>query len=130
MVFHLAQVKYVILLHHLLQYNSAAHAYVSPRPSRFILSAMPALGDVVFIWFHFKKRKERKKNYERKELKLPEKLESENNRNKTTKKKTEIIKKKEKLKKKQKKNKNEINHKMKLKKIYMSALGHDKTVSF
>ena len=102
MVFHLAQVKYVILLHHLLQYNSAAHAYVSPRPSRFILSAMPALGDVVFIWFHFRKRKERKKNYERKELKLPEKLESENNRNKTTKKKTEIIKKKEKLKKKQK----------------------------
>ena len=66
---------------------------------------MPALGDVVFIWFHFKKRKERKKNYERKELKLPEKLESENNRNKTTKKKTEIIKKKEKLKKTKKKQK-------------------------
>ena len=86
MVFHLAQVKYVILLHRLLQYNSAAHAYISSRPSRFILGAMPALGDLVFIWFHFIKRKERKKNYERKKLKLPEKLESENNRNKKTKK--------------------------------------------
>ena len=75
MVFHLAQVKYVILLHHLLQYNSAAHAYVSPRPSGFILSAMPALGDVVFIWFHFKKQNERnEKNRRKKKIKAFRKI--------------------------------------------------------
>ena len=37
------------------------HAYVSPRPSWFILDAMSALEGVVFIWFRFKRQNEMKK---------------------------------------------------------------------
>ena len=37
------------------------HAYVSHRPSRFILGDMSALGRVVFIYFHIKKRSKMKK---------------------------------------------------------------------
>ena len=37
------------------------HAYVSPRPSWFILGTMAALDHVVFIWFQFKEQKEMKK---------------------------------------------------------------------
>ena len=37
------------------------HAYVSPRPSWFILGTMGALDHVVFIWFQFKEQKEMKK---------------------------------------------------------------------
>ena len=54
----MAQVKYVILLHRLLQHTAAAHAYFSPRPSWFILGSMSALGHVACICFHFKKQNE------------------------------------------------------------------------
>ena len=56
--FHVAQVKYVILLHRLLQHTAAAHVYFSPRPSWFILGSMSALGHVACICFHFKKQNE------------------------------------------------------------------------
>ena len=40
MTFHMAQVKYVNFLHRLIKVFAAAHVYVSPRQSRFILDAM------------------------------------------------------------------------------------------
>ena len=61
MAFHVAQVKYVNFLDRLIWHTAAVHAHVSPRPSWFILSTMSALGQVVFIWFRFKKRSEMKK---------------------------------------------------------------------
>ena len=68
------------------------------------LGAMSALSHVVFIWFHFKKRNERKwKETEgREKQKLSEKLKSNN----------------------KEKKQNKINHKIKLKKISMSVLGN------
>ena len=60
MDFHVAEVKYVTFLHRLIQHTAAVHAYVSSRPSCFILGAMSVLGHVDFIWFHFRKRNEMK----------------------------------------------------------------------
>ena len=64
--FHCSNIHKV--LHRLLQYTAAVHAYISPRPSWFILGAILGLGHVVLISLHFKKLKEiKKKKCERKE---------------------------------------------------------------
>ena len=60
LAFHVAQMKYVIFLHRLIQQTGAVHAYVSPQPSWFILGATSTLGQVIFIWFRFKLRNEMK----------------------------------------------------------------------
>ena len=78
--FHCSNIHKV--LHRLLQYTAAVHAYISPQPSWFILGAILDFGHMVFISLHFKKQKEIKKKYERKEWKLSEKLENKSNRNK------------------------------------------------
>ena len=49
--YHGAQVKYVILLHRLLQYTAAAHAFVSSRPSWFILDVISDLNHMVLFGF-------------------------------------------------------------------------------
>ena len=61
MAFHVAQVKYMAFFHILIKHTAAALGYVSPRPWWFILGTMLSLGQVVFIWFLFKKQKEMKK---------------------------------------------------------------------
>ena len=58
---------------------AAAHAYVSYWPPRFILGTISALGDVVFIWFYFKKRNFKKKL---KEKTLKEKLRNQTEQDK------------------------------------------------
>ena len=60
MTFPVEQVKYVDFLHRLIWHTAAAYVYVSPRPSWLILGAIPALGHVLFILLHFKKRNEMK----------------------------------------------------------------------
>ena len=85
MTFHMAQVKYVNFLHRLIKVFAAAHAYVSPRQSRFILDAMSWFDHVVFVWLCFKKRNEIKKT--KRSEQMSEDLKSENeqseNENKT-----------------------------------------------
>ena len=68
MAFHVARVKYVHFLHRLIKHTTAAYAYVSPRSSWLILGTMPVLGHVIFIWFHFKKRNEMKKEITKKTI--------------------------------------------------------------
>ena len=62
--FHCSNIHKV--LHRLLQYTAAVHAYISPLPSWFILGAILGLGHVVFISLHFKKLMEIKKKKMRK----------------------------------------------------------------
>ena len=54
----MAKVKYVKFLHRLILHTAAAHAYVSPWSSRFILDALSAL-DQIFL-FGFVSKKEMK----------------------------------------------------------------------
>ena len=58
MAFHVTQVKYV---------NFCSTCVWESSVSWFILGAMSALGNVVFILFYFKKRNEKKKELTREE---------------------------------------------------------------
>ena len=122
--FHCSNIHKV--LHRLLQYTAAVHAYISPRPSWFILGAILGLGHMVFISLHFKKQKKIKKNTKEKNesFQKNQKIKATEIK-KTKKKKTEqIIIKKQKNKKIKIKNKNKIDHQAKLtKKSYISFLG-------
>ena len=74
MAFHVVQTKHINFLYGLIYHAAATHAYVSPRPSWFMLGAVSALGHVVFISFQKSKWKEMKKIVGRKKKKLPKKV--------------------------------------------------------
>ena len=84
-----SQIYEVFAQYNLTYYCTAAHECVISWPSWFTLSAMSALGHVVFIWCYFKKRNEMKWMIigEIKINKLLGKLEKENKKNKKTQKK-------------------------------------------
>ena len=74
MAFHVVQTKHINFLYGLIYHAAATHAYVSSRPSWFIVGAVSALGHVVFISFQKSKWKEMKKIDGRKKKKLPKKV--------------------------------------------------------
>ena len=70
--FHCSNIHKV--LHRLLQYTAAVHAYISPQPLWFILGAILDFSHMVFISLHFKKQKEIKKKIRKKRMKAFRKI--------------------------------------------------------
>ena len=85
--------KYVNFWH---RFTAAGYAYVSPRPSWLILSAISVLGHMYSIWFHFKKRNKMKwKKLDERKKKLSENYNNQIKKIKKTKKETKIKQNKE-----------------------------------